>query len=221
MRLQTRYHLLPVAHIVFLTVLMALGQGASAAEKARVVGTAAKGVSAVTYIGEIHQAGPEFLAIGYLTHVRGLDPSDLFTDPNTPDASTARFTFSGNASLVSRAQVGTVTQLGAVGTLAIYFNEAGGADFNDHDSFSSGLEIATSDARFHNVLAVIAPNEGVSSATADTVQQTAHGFMLNGKRLKFGHGGLIQRLTLSGRATRSQADPPMSITEFAASGGNP
>jgi hypothetical protein len=193
----------------------------AAAESSRVVGTAAKGVSAAEYIGMIVQDGPEFSAVGYLTYVHGLQPADLYTNPSSPGASTARFTFSGSAILESRAQVGAVTQLSAVGTLAIYFNEFGGAAFDDPDSFASGTEIATFDTRLSNILVVIAPNQGVSSAIADAEQQTADRFVLNGKRLQFGHPQLIQRLTLSGGATRSQAEPPVSITEFAAYGVTP
>jgi hypothetical protein len=186
-----------------------------------VVGTAAQGVSAVEYIGVIQQTGPEFTTVGYLTYVNGLNPADLYTDPNAPGASTARFTFSGSAILESRAQVGAVTQLSAVGPLTIYFNESGGATFDDPSSFASGIEIATFDTRISNILVVIAPNQGVSSATSDAKQQTARRFMLNGKRLQFGHPQLIQRVTLFGGATRSQAIPPVSITEFAASGVTP
>jgi hypothetical protein len=222
MTLQTSYRLPMVTRIALLTALIAFGQGCSATnEQAEVVGTATQGVSAVEYIGMIEQAGPAFSAVGYLTYVRGLDPADLFTDATAPDASTARFTFSASANLVSRAQVGTVTQLGAVGTLTIYFNEAGGANFNDPNSFSSGLEIAVFDARFHNVLSVIAPNQGVASGTADLVQQTSPWFVLNDKQLQFGRPQLVQRLTLSGGATRSQVDPPVSTTEFAAAAVTP
>jgi hypothetical protein len=214
------------AHCIFgiiaVMVFYTLGPGSSvAAENASEVGTAVRGVNAVDYIGVIKQDGPGFLAIGYLTYVSGLDQADLYTDPTAPDASTARFTFSGNASLVSHAQVGTVTQLSAVGPLKIYFSEFGGADFNDPASFSSGSEIAAFDARFNNILGVIAPNEGVSFGTVDTVQQIANRFLLNGKHFKFGHPRLIQRVTLAGRATRSQITPPVSTTEFAATAVTP
>ena len=161
------------------------------------------------------------MAVGYLTYVRGLDPVDLFTNPLTPEASTARFTFYGDSVIVSHAQVGTVTQLGTVGTLTIYYNESGGANFADPDSFSSGLEIASFDARFYNVLTVIAPNQGVSSGIVDMVQQAAHRFMLNGRNLQFGHRRLIQRITMSGGATRSQADPPVSTNYFGAAAVTP
>jgi hypothetical protein len=223
--MQKSHHILPIVTlIVSIAVLISFGQGALWAknEKARVVGTAKRGINAVEYIGVIEQDGPEFMAVGYLTYVRGLDPTDLFTNPLNPDASTARFTFSGDSSIVSRAQVGTVTQLGTVGTLTIYFNESGGANFDDPDSFSSGLEIASFDARFYNVLTVIAPNQGVSSGIVDTVQQTAHRFMLNGRRLQFGHPRLIQRMTMSGGATRSEVGPPVvSTNEFAAAAVTP
>ena len=208
-----------LARIALLASLIALAQGpAEAAESRGMVGTAVKGVNAVEYIGVIQQVGPQFSAIGYLTYVHGLDPADLFTDPVVHDASTARFTFSSSAGIVSRAQVGTVTQLGGIGNMTIYFNELGGADFNDSASFSSGLEIAAFDARYQNILAVIAPNQGVASGTADAVQRTAHSFVLNGNRLMFGHPQLPQHLTIFGGATRSQADPPVSTTHFAAYG---
>jgi len=221
--MQKSHHILPIVTLIAsLAVLISFGQGASwANENKHVVGTANRGINAVEYIGVIEQDGPKFMAVGYLTYVNGLDPTDLFTNALTPDASTARFTFSGDSSIVSRAQVGTVTQLGTVGTLTIYFNDSGGANFIDPDSFSSGLEIASFDARFYNVLTVIAPNQGVSSGIVDTVQQTAHRFMLNGRQLQFGHIRLIQRITMSGGATRSQVDPPVSTNEFAAAAVTP
>jgi hypothetical protein len=222
MKNQTNYRLPIMLFMTLLVALVTFWQGSpAAAESSSVVGTAAKGVSAVEYIGVIQQNGPNFSTVGYLTYVNGLSPADLYTDPNNRGASTARFTFSGSAILESRANVGAVTQLSAVGPLAIYFNEFGGASFDDPSSFASGTEIATFDTRISNILVVIAPNQGVSSAASDAKQQTAHRFVLNGKRLQFGHPQLIQRVTLSGGATRSQAEPPVSITEFAAYGVTP
>jgi hypothetical protein len=222
MKNQTNYRLPIMLFMTLLVALVTFWQGSpAAAQSSSVVGTAAKGVSAVEYIGVIQQNGPNFSTVGYLTYVNGLSPADLYTDPNNPGASTARFTFSGSAILESRANVGAVTQLSAVGPLAIYFNEFGGASFDDPSSFASGTEIATFDTRISNILVVIAPNQGVSSAASDAKQQTAHRFVLNGKRLQFGHPQLIQRVTLSGGATRSQAEPPVSITQFAAFGVTP
>jgi hypothetical protein len=222
MKNQTSYNLPIMSYMTLLVVLVTFWQGSpAAAASSSVVGTAAGGLTATEYIGVIQQTGSDFSTVGYLTYINGLDPADLYTDPNAPGASTARFTFSGSAILESRAQVGAVTQLRAVGTLAIYFHEFGGATFDDPSSFASGTQIATFDTRLSNILVVIAPNQGVSSANADAKQQTAHWFMLNDKLLQFGHPQLIQRLTLSGGATRSQAEPPVSITEVAAYGVTP
>lgn len=195
---------------------LALGQLPANAEQG-VVGLSAKGSNSSEYIGVIQQAGPAFTAVGYLTHVQGVNPADLFTDPTVRNAATARLTFSSSATAVSSSNVGSVTQIGAVGTLKIYFNALGGAHFADPSSFATGTEVASFDARFQNILAVIAPNTGVASATVDAVQTATKQFSLNGRPLRFGHPQLVQHMTLAGKGTRSQVDPPVSTTEFAAS----
>jgi hypothetical protein len=188
---------------------------ASAADRG-VVGVSQQGGNASEYIGVIQQSGPDFTAVGYLTYVQGVDPTALFTDPAIRTAATARFTFTSGATAVSNSTVGAVTQIGAVGKLNIYFNATGGADFANPDSFAVGTEIAALDARFHNILSVIAPNSGVADATVETTQRIARAFDLDGQKLKFGHPELRQRMTLAGKATRSQVAPPLSTTEFAA-----
>jgi hypothetical protein len=182
------------------------------------VGISRQGQTAVEYIGIIQQTGPAFTAIGFLTHIDGLEPADLFTNPAAPSAATARFTFSASAGLVSAAQVGSVTQIVALGPLRIFFNEAGGADFATPSSFEAGTEIAAYDVRFHNVLAVIAPNQGVAHATADAVQTSAEPFSIGERSARLGRRGLDQRITFFGGARRTQESPPISTTEFAASG---
>jgi hypothetical protein len=188
---------------------------ASAADRS-LVGVSQQGGNASEYIGVIQQDGPSFTAVGYLTHVQGIDPAALFTDPAIRTAATARFTFTSSAVAVSNSNVGAVTQIGAVGTLNVFFNATGGADFATPGSFEEGTEIAALDARFHNILSVIAPNTGIADATVETTQRTARAFDLDGRQLRFGHPQLRQRMTLSGKATRSQVAPPVSTTEFAA-----
>lgn len=205
--------------IALITSVIALADGTpAAADDGRRVGTSQHGASAIEYIGVIEQVGPAFTAVGFLTHVDGIHPADLFTDPTAPGALTARFTFSAVAGIASHAQVGSVTQIAAPGILRIFFNEAGGADFGNPASFSAGIEVATLDVRFHNILTVIAPNQGVAAGTADAVQTAARSFNLGGRKLRFGHPQLVERLTFFGGATRSQAEPPHSTTQFAGSG---
>jgi hypothetical protein len=227
MKNQTSYHLPTMLCLALLVALVAFWQGSpAAAESSTVVGMAAQGVNAVEYIGEIQQTGRDFTTYGYLTYVKGLSPANLYTDPNNPSASTARFTFSGSAILTSRAQVRPplplVTQLSAVGPLTIYFNANGAnADFSDPSSFAQGKEIATFDTRVLSTLAVTAANLGVFSAISDAKQQSAQQFMLNGKRLQFGHPNLMQRANLGGRGDRTDPVAPDSIVRFAAYGVTP
>lgn len=198
-------------------VTMLLGSTPASAADRGIVGVSQQGGNASEYIGVIQQNGPDFTAVGYLTHVHGVDPASLYTDPDVHTAATARFTFTSDATAVSNANVGAVTQIGAIGTLRVFFNATGGADFANPDSFAEGTEIATLDARFNNILSVIAPNSGVADATVETTQLTARAFDLDGRQVRFGHPQLRQRMTLSGKATRSQVAPPVSTTEFAAS----
>jgi len=197
--------------------MLCIGQDPAFAASQGVIGVSEKGGNGSEYIGVIQQVGPTFTAVGYLTHVRGVNAADLFTDPSIRNAATARLTFTSNAAAVSNSNVGSVTQISAVGTLKIYFNALGGADFADALSFAAGDEVASFDARFQNILSVIAPNTGVASATVDAVQTAARSFTLNGRLLKFGHPQLVQHMTLSGKGARVQVDPPISTTEFAAS----
>ena len=89
MKNQTNYRFPRLLCMTLLVALVTFWQGSSAAaQSSSVVGTAAQGVSAVEYIGVIQQTGPEFTTVGYLTYVNGLNPADLYTDPNNPGAST-------------------------------------------------------------------------------------------------------------------------------------
>ncbi len=213
----SKFGLLARTFTAIVGAILCLGQVPSFAADQGVVGLSDKGGNASEYIGVIQQVGPAFTAVGYLTHVQGVNPADLFTDPVVRNAATARLTFTSNATAVSNSNVGSVTQIGAVGTLKIYFNALGGADFSNAASFAAGDEVASFDARFQNILAVIAPNTGVASATVDATQTAAQSFTLNGQPLRFGHPRLVQHMSLSGKGTRTQVDPPVSTTEFAAS----
>jgi hypothetical protein len=179
------------------------------------LGVSRKGDSAIEYIGVIEQTGPQFVAVGYLTHLKGLSTSDMFTGPVSE--ATARFTFSAAAEIANRAQIGATFQIAAPGVLSIYFNPNGGASFGDPTSFELGQEVATIDVRFHNVLSVIAPNLGISSGSGHGEQTAAQSFTLNGRPVQIGHRGLIHDLTLSGKGVRTEPVTPASTTEFAAS----
>jgi hypothetical protein len=60
------YRLPMMLYMTFLVALVTFYQGSpAAADSSSVVGTAAKGVSAVEYIGVIQQNGPKFTTVVY------------------------------------------------------------------------------------------------------------------------------------------------------------
>jgi hypothetical protein len=196
-------------------LLVALIPGAAAAQPPTVLGMSRGGDSALEYIGIIQQTGPQFAAIGYLTHVKGLLPSQLFIGPASE--ATAKFTFSAAAGITNHAQVGSTISIGAPGQLSIYFNPAGGASFSDPASFTQGTLIAVISLRFFNVLSVIGPDLGVSSGSAHGWQGAVQPFVLDGQTYSMGGHGFTHHLTLSGKGVRTVPTPPVSTTEFAAS----
>jgi hypothetical protein len=203
------------ARAVLAAVVVALLPAVVAGQPPTVVGLSRGGGSALEYIGIIQQTGPQFAAIGYLTHVRGLVPGALFSGPASE--ATAKFTFSATAGIANHAQVGSTVSIGAPGQLSIYYNPAGGADFNVPASFTQGTLIAVINVRFFNVLSVIAPDLGVAAGSAHGWQGTAAAFALDGQTYRIGSPGITHHLDLFGKGVRTQPSPPVSTTEFAAS----
>jgi hypothetical protein len=203
------------AQIVLAASLMAALQSAPATFQANALAVSQQGDNAAEYIGIIEQVGTQFRAVGFLTHIRGLEPAALFTGPASE--STARFTFSAAATIVNHAQVGSTVQIGAPGQLSVYFNPAAGATFANPASFAAGTEVVRMDIRFQNVLSILIPNLGVASGTAFGSQTAAPAFTLNGNPTQLGHVGLRHRFVFFGKGTRTDPVTPASTTEFAAS----
>jgi hypothetical protein len=201
--------LAPVAFFVF-------PQTAPAGEKA-IVGAPSNGTRAWEFLGRSDQSGPDVTHYGYLTHIFGVADHLLFSDPNTRTEATARFTFLATTTLTSRHELGNIIATVAPGTLIIYFTDTPGSDFNDPTSFASGQPIAAFSVRYHNVLNVQAPNQGISSATADLLQLNADSFTLDGRWHRLGHRGLRERVWTTGQGTRTQVFPPRA---FFLLGGN-
>jgi len=204
------------ARAALAALLVALVPAAVATQSPSVLGSSRGGDSALEYIGIIQQSGPQFAAVGYLTHLKGLLPSQLFTGPVVSEA-TAKFTFSASAGITNHAQVGSTVSIGAPGQLSIYFNPAGGANFSTPASFAQGTLIAAINLRFFNVLSVIAPDLGVSAGSAHGWQGAVASFVLDGQTYRIGGLGLTHDLTLFGKGVRTDPSTPASTTEFAAS----
>jgi hypothetical protein len=165
------------------------------------------GQTAFEILGRSDQVGPQVTHYGYLTHIYGLKDELLFADASGRTEATARFTFLAVTDLDSRHEHGNIITTTAPGELTIYFHENPGADFNTPASFADGKPIASYSTRYHNVLNVLAPNQGVTAASVELTQISASSFMLAGRRLRLGQPGLRARLTASGSGTRTQPNP--------------
>jgi hypothetical protein len=192
--------------VVPVTVLF-LVSPAVAAEGGSVVGMPRHGESALEFLGRSDQEGPSVTHYGYLTRLFGLADDTLFSDPTTRTEATARFTFFATTALTARHELGNIIITAAPGTLTICFNDTPGSDFSQPASFATGQPIATFSVQYHNILNVQGLNEGISSALADLVQQSASSFSLNGRRHHLGHQGLHLRVRATGQGTRTQVDP--------------
>jgi hypothetical protein len=182
------------------------------------IGVAPEGGIAWEAIGKIDQAGADFTAYGYLTHVAGLEEARLYLEGGVPlvrTEATARFTFFAPAVLLARSELENLIVVSAEGEQAIYFNEAGGARFDRPESFFGGVEIARSAIRFHSTLNVQAANSGIATGIAEIIQTAAEPFAFDGEEVRFGHAGLRTRLQTTGQATRTEATLPRSSMAFA------
>jgi hypothetical protein len=175
------------------------------------VGAPAGGSNAFEYLGQVDQNGDALTYFGYLTAISGLDVSLLFTGA-THDETTARFTFHGNATLISRAVFNNVFTIDAAGSIKCFFNVNGGASFSDPGSFRSGKLITVDDTTFQDILSVTAPNTGTPNLTAFLQRTRATRFVLEGTRYKLGHVGLLERSTATGLGTKLDPKPKAMLT---------
>jgi hypothetical protein len=101
--------------------------------------------------------------------------------------------------------------------MTVFFNQNPAADFNDPESFARGRPIASYATRYHNVLNVQAPNQGITTAAVELTQLKATSFALGPHRFRLGRPKLRMRLHVTGQGTRTQVDP---LRAFFLVGGN-
>ena len=159
------------------------------------------------FLGRSDQDGPQVTHYGYITHVFGLEDELLFSDPNVRTEATARLTFLAVTLLDSRHVHGNLISTSAPGEMTTFFNQHPQGDFNAPDSFARGRPIASYATRYHNVLNVQTPNQGIANATAELTQLKATSFELGPQRVRFGRPKMRLRLVATGQGTRTQADP--------------
>jgi hypothetical protein len=171
------------------------------------------GTAAVEVIGHLDQVGDAITGYGYLTRIHGLREADLFRAPARTEA-TARFTFFSNVRVNARFIRGALVSVDGVGSLT-FFLDSDGADFANPATFSNGTAIARFAAHFHNLLTVIAPNQGISTIEGELTQRHARTFAFEGRRSDLGHKGLRLHLSVMGPSARTAPSPPSAFFEVA------
>jgi hypothetical protein len=191
----------------------ALGRVATAPAAASTVevGTGLPGLNLYEFVGRVDQAGVAFTGYGYLSYVKGMDNSQIFSNPLNPSEGTAHFTYYATATLTSRAVISSIFAIDSVGPITFYYQPTPSAAFDNPASFAAGTPIATGVIRYQSILNVQAPNQGISDGIGEFVQATAGPFSIGGTTYQFGQAGMVERMTTFGQGTRLDALLPKSF----------
>lgn len=180
------------------------------------VGIGAADQNAFEFIGRVDQNNLDFSGFGYLTYVKGISNTGIYSNPLNPSEDTARFTYVATATLTSRAILTEVFVIDAVGSMTFYYTETPpDRSFDNAASFANGTPIATTSLHYHDILLVQSPNKGIASGINEVTQLSASTFNLNGQNYQFGQPGQFYRLTSIGNGTRTNANPPVSFVLLA------
>jgi hypothetical protein len=190
-----------------------MASDAAAATMPHHVGEPRDGTAAAEVVGHLDQVGDAITGYGYLTRIHGLKQADLFRRRSKTEKS-ARFTFFSKVQVNARFIRGALVSVDGVGMLS-FFLDPNGADFSHPASFSDGTPIATFAAHFHNLLTVLAPNEGISTIAGELTQRKAPTFSFGGRPTRFGHRGLRLHLSVAGPSTRTADSPPTAFFDVA------
>jgi hypothetical protein len=181
-------------------------------------------------IGKVAQVGVHLTAVGYLTSLRGLKDSQLFTvargtdfrDPNSSDEGQARFTFHSETEIGSLSATGrpggAPGDLGTIvanadGALGIYFRAGGGADFDDPGSFKQGKQVAAFSCAFQDNLTLQPPDFLTLASVAlggSLTQTVARTFAIAGKQSQISTVGAQRGLAATGWGELTDPDEPRS-----------
>ena len=146
---------------------------------------------------------------GYLTDVIGLDPALLFTAA-PPSAQTAHLTYAGDIPL-SRSNRGDVTLFAGEGTVTIFFDQDGGAGWDDPGSFAAGEPVAELSLRLRDALQRQAPAVGVVVGDEQFRQESAGEFVIGGETYRFGQSGIEGRLRTVGAVIGAEGSPALVV----------
>ena len=173
------------------------------------------GSSAFSFAGRIDQDGLELTGYGFLTEIAGVPDVVLFGDALDRTEAAARLTITSAVTLERRTIRGSVFVVDGVGTMEIRSRETPGATFDDPASFGGGTVVAEYAATLHNVLTVIAPDQGIPTLSGELIQTAASDFVLDGSWYRIGSTGARLVLAGTGLGLRTDAEAPRSHLDVA------
>jgi len=189
---------------------------ASAAQGGR-VGVAPDGREAIGVIGTILQEARRLTGFGYVTHVAGMRPADLFTNPGSRGAGTARLRWHADVTVATIDVMPDLFYGTGTGRVRLFFSARGGAVDGQPDTFATGELVARYTGTFRNVQIVYAPDHAVTEIAGELVQRESHPFTIGRTARRLGRNKSLQRLVASGPATRTEPTIPRS-TRYVAGG---
>jgi hypothetical protein len=198
--------------------LVLLISGCGSSEHAG-LGLPGAGQTGFTFMGRIDQNGPSFSFYGYLTSLDGLDDAQLFaagTSPAERNEASALFTFHGTSELTSRSILVSLFSVEAEGGMSIFYAaNPVGATFGEPTSFAQGTLIASMNLDIRNLITVIAPNTGLSTAQGTLTQTDHEEFEVGDDDKSFGADDAVWRLTATGLGNRLEPETPIAVINVA------
>src|SRR4051794_17732949 len=138
---------------------------ASAAAATVRVGVTREPREAVGVIGTILQDADRLTGFGYVTHVAGMTPTELFTTPATRGAAAARLRWHAEVVVSTIDVMPQLFDGTGAGRLRIFFSPTGGAVDGQPDTFATGTLVARYTGTFRNIQIVYAPDHAVTEIT--------------------------------------------------------
>jgi hypothetical protein len=162
------------------------------------------------FVGQVlNPSATQSIQYGYLNSVVGLET--VGTQNGPVSETTALLTFYNDTATQQVINNGPIRIIDRTGSSTIYFNAAGGGDFNNADTFRTGNPVQTCTLR-HQV--VIDTSTGYFTANFELTITSARVFQLNGTGYLLGTPGEVYHWNVYGKLT-TQGPPAAQIAGFA------
>ena len=161
------------------------------------------------FVGQVlNTTGTQSLQYGYLSSVSGMD---TVATASAVSEATALLSFYNDTTTQQVINNGPMRVIDRTGTSTIYFDAAGGGDFNNPDTFRAGTPVQTCNLR-HQV--VIDTSTGYFTASFEMTVTSVRLFQIKGSKYRLGAPDQIYRWSVYGKLTQ-QGPPSAQIAGFA------